>query len=152
MASGEFSSTRGVVRIEGLTQFRQALKVAGDRFPEQMRAANFEAASKIVEFAKAEAETVSIRTPTKAAKSLRASKAVSYSSIRGGGPAFPYFYGAEFGAKRYHQFLPWRGNQWTGWDSGVGYFLHPAIRKEGRQVVADYMHKIDVLTRMAFPT
>lgn len=147
----EFKSTGGIVQIEGLRSFQRALKIAGDQFPEEMKAANFEAASKIVEYAKAEAKTVSIRTPVKAAESLRASKAVSYSSIRGGGPAWPFFYGAEFGAKKYKQFLPWRGNQWTGWDSGVGYFLHPAIRKEGQQVIADYMVRVDALTRVAFP-
>lgn len=42
--------------------------------------------------------------------------------VRYGGS--PWSMGAEFGAIRWHQFKPWRGNQ-----DQAGYFLWPTVRK-----------------------
>jgi hypothetical protein len=42
-------------------------------------------------------------------------------------------WGAEFGADRYTQFLPWRGNK-----EGAGYFLWPAIRDLGPVIRREY--------------
>jgi hypothetical protein len=64
----------------------------------------------------------------------------------------PFAFGAEFGAKRYPQFQPWRGNQWVAGEgpaTGVGYFLYPAIRERRAEVERIYMANMMRLMRQA---
>lgn len=138
------------IEIVGLTDFTRALKVACEQAPKAMKEANYEVADLLVKAAKARARNEP-GVAGKASRSLRASRTAAYASIRGGGGRYPYFYGAEFGSKRYGQFQSWRGNQWGGWNGGPGYFLHPAIRAEGPKAIEKYMEKIDALTAEAFP-
>lgn len=147
----------GAIKVQGLASFARELAKVADKYPERVREANYDAAQTIVVSAK---NLASARGKgfAKAAKSLRSSKAVSYSSIRGGGPAYPYFYGYEFGGLRrtrsgklWGGFSIWRGNQWGGWSGGPGYFLHPAIRGKGPQVIENYKRKLAELERIAFP-
>lgn len=138
------------VRIDGLRAFQKALKAVGDKFPGELREANYDLASSVVERARLRALTVP-GVAAKAAKSLRAARTANQASVTGGGARYPYFYGAEFGSKRYKQFQPWRGNQWSGWAGGPGYFLHPTLRDEAPALIEDYMRRIDALTSEAFP-
>lgn len=41
---------------------------------------------------------------------------------------FPWAAGAEFGSRRFRQFRPWVGNQWTGAGQFPGYMIGPAFR------------------------
>ena len=55
-----------------------------------------------------------------------------FATNRGAGVAlrpgkYPWLAGAEFGSRRYKQFFPWVGNQYTGGDF-PGYFVGPAIK------------------------
>lgn len=64
----------------------------------------------------------------------------------------PDAFGQEFGAKRFPQFQPWRGNQWNpDADSGPGYVLHPTILKNRRQVVDKYGDLVMNAMAQAFP-
>lgn len=42
---------------------------------------------------------------------------------------FPWAAGAEFGSRKYRQFRPWVGNQWTGSGQFPGYMIGPAFRR-----------------------
>ncbi len=140
----------GSIQIEGLRDFNRALKQVSDQYPKQVKDANYDLAREVATRAKTRAmgEGGSAR---KAAASLRASRSANASAVSGGGPRYPYFWGAEFGSKRYGQFKAWRGNQWGGWDGGPGYFLHPTIRNDARKLIDDYMKRLDELAAEAFP-
>lgn len=136
--------------VEGLTQFRTALTRMSDTLPKSLRDYNVTAANKIISEAKTRAGARA--QSAKAAKSLRASRAASYVGIRlGDNGRYAFARGAEWGARRYAQFPPWRGNQWRSWDGGPGYFLHPAIRDVGQDVLEDYWLSIRSLIKEAFP-
>ena|ERR1700740_47836 len=139
------------IYIEGLSDFNRALRAVDAEYPKAMRRAGYGLARGLVLAARAQATGMSIRTGSKAARSLRAGTTASNAYVQGGGARYPYFYGAEFGSKRYGQFQSWRGNQWGGWDGGPGYFLHPAIRKQGPALLRVYMAELDRLTDQAFP-
>lgn len=139
----------GTVTIEGLRDFHRALRELDKKFPKALRDANFDLASEVVKRSKARGLTEG-GVARKASKSLRAARSANSSVVTGGGPGYPYFFGAEFGAKQYRQFETWRGNQWEGWDGGPGYFLHPVIRSDARELVAAYMKRLDALADEAF--
>jgi hypothetical protein len=144
--------------VEGLAQFSRALARIGDgHLRDGVKQANFKIADKLVDFAKSNASGMN-RQQTKAAESLRATNTANYAAIRLGSARTPYALGAEFGAKkRTHRgriargFRPWRGNQWSGWAGGPGYFLHPAIREHAPELLDEYMQEIDRITQEAFP-
>jgi hypothetical protein len=140
-----------MIQVDGLRAFAEALEDVDKEYPKSLRQANYDVASAIVKGSKATATTHS-RLARKAAKSLRAMRAGDKSVVTGGGPKYPFFYGAEFGAKQYRQFDAWRGNQWEGWDGGPGYFLHPTIRRDARELINDYVRVLDELHAKAFPS
>lgn len=149
----------GGARIEGLNQFVKALKVAGDQYPAAMKEANYQAASEIVSAARSRAEAYGGVLGKAGRQGMRASRAATYSAVLLGGARAPYAVGAEFGALRRTRrnrkiiggFKPWRGNRFGGWDGGPGYFLHPAIREEGKHVIDEYMKRVDAISERAFP-
>lgn len=147
MAAADVS---GTVRIEGLRQFVKALNAVGDKYPDELKKANYELASAVKEAASLRAKARG-GVAAKAANSLRANRGANAATISGGGARYPFFYGAEFGALRYRQFKVWRGNQWMAWDGGPGYFLHPAIREEARELIDNYMKRLEELHAEAFP-
>jgi hypothetical protein len=135
--------------IHGLRQFSRALKNLGGEIPRSLRDYNVKAAEAVVEVGKEYA-----RSPqqAKAAESLRASRSASYVAILlGDNNRYAFARGAEWGARRYKQFPPWRGNQWMSWGGGPGYFLHPAIRTVGSTVLEEYWQSIRALRAEAFP-
>lgn len=136
--------------VLGLRDFQRALgHMAGD-LPTSLREYNIRAAEEIVEAGKARATTPQAH---KAAEgSLRASKASSYVAVMlGDNRRYAFARGSEWGARRYRQFPPWRGNQWMSWGGGPGYFLHPAIREVGTRVIEEYWESIRHLWGRAFP-
>ncbi|MFD1083886.1 hypothetical protein [Micromonospora andamanensis] len=130
--------------------FAKALKAVDSRFPKELREANFDLAAELARRSRVRANSEP-GVARKAARSLRAARQASAAVVVGGGPRYPYFWGAEFGAKQYRQFQTWRGNQWGGWSGGPGYFLHPTIRQDARALVDEYMKRLDELTAEAFP-
>lgn len=138
------------ITIQGLNEFSRALKATGAKAPAAMKAANRKVALRLVVAARTKA--ASLRgVARKASMSLRVSVAANYAAVAGGGRRWPYFYGAEFGSKRYKQFESWRGNQWGGWSGGPGYFLNPSIREQAENAIQEYWDEVDEITRDAFP-
>lgn len=152
-----YSSADGVtISVEGLSDFSRALKQAGEQFPKELQKANVRVTRRIVVKAREIARAKPGRTggrsvQAKAVASLRSGYGLTSAYIEGGGPSAPWFYGAEFGSKRYGQFDSWRGNQHTSWEGGPGYFLHPAIREEGPESIREYMETLDDILGKAFP-
>ena len=143
------SGGRPEFSIEGLSAFRLSLRKMSGDVPGAVKDANIRAANRLVHAAKANTSTAQ---EAKAAESLRAIRAAGFAGVRlGTGTVYAFALGAEFGSKRYGQFLDWRGNQHKGWDGGPGYFLHPAIRSEGRRILDLYWKEIQQTARRAFP-
>lgn len=140
----------GSVEIQGLRDFARALKLVDERFGSELKEANVEAASELVDSARSRA-AMQGGVAAKAAKSLRAARLANAAAVSFGGARYPYAYGAEFGSKRYHQFKPWRGNQFEGWSGGPGYFLFPSLRADGARILRDYFNRVDRLLADAFP-
>ena len=136
-------------QILGLRDFQRALGEMADSLPASLRDYNTVAAQEIVEAGRAKAGRPQ---QALAAKSLRASRAANYVAVLlGDNRRYAFARGAEWGARAYKQFPPWRGNQWMSWGGGPGYFLHPAIREVGTRVVEEYWNSIRVLAERAFP-
>ncbi|MGV9815467.1 hypothetical protein ACWDTQ_26595 [Streptomyces cellulosae] len=144
--------------VEGLTQFTRALaRIGADGLRADVKQANFDVADKLVDLAKAKAATLN-RQQRSAAESLRATKTQNYAAVRLGSARKPYALGAEFGSKKRTStgriargFRPWRGNQWSGWSTGQGYFLHPTIREKAEQLIDEYKAVLDRIAEEAFP-
>jgi hypothetical protein len=144
--------------VEGLAQFSRALaQIGADGLRDEVKAANYDVADKLAEAAKEKAVGLN-RQQRAAALSLRATRTQNYAAVRLGSARVPYALGAEFGAiKRTRKgkiargFRPWRGNQFSGWGGGPGYFLHPTIREKGPELINDYMTHIDRIMSEAFP-
>lgn len=145
------AETVGPVEVHGLKEFNKALKEADKKYSKELRAANVAASRRVVTRAKAIA-AMRGGVAAKAATSLRALASVKGAQIKLGGDRYPYALGAEFGSLQFRQFPTWRGNQWVAWGtSGVGYFLHPAIRDQYDEIVEEYGEAIDRIMRDAFP-
>lgn len=140
------------VQIEGLAQFIVLMKKANPDLVVQIAAANFAVGKEIVVDAKDKADAIARpRSAALAAKTLGASKSAKNAMVRLGGKRAPFALGTEFGAKKYKQFSAWRGNQWKSFDSGVGYYLHPAVRESWPEARATYLKTIDEVMRSSFP-
>jgi hypothetical protein len=138
------------IAVEGLYEFLAQVKVTAPLVAPQVAETNKLAADMVKDAAKAKAAGLG-GVANKAAGSLATSKATRQASIRLG-RGMPFAFGAEFGARKYNQFKPWRGNQWVAGDgpaAGVGYFLYPAIRAERAQIEAAYMGRMMLLMREA---
>lgn len=143
--------------IEGLTQFTRTLAAAGERFPQEIKDANYDVADKLVMYAKEKASGLS-RQQMAAARSLRATKTQNYAAVRMGSARVQYAFGAEFGARKRTRtgriargFRLWRGNQFMSWNGGPGYFIHPSIREHGPELINEYMQAVDRIAGEAFP-
>ncbi|MFC7979511.1 hypothetical protein ACFUT3_30300 [Streptomyces cinereoruber] len=144
--------------VEGLAQFTRALaRIGANGLRDGVKEANYEVADKLTDAARSKAAGLS-RQQKAAAESLRATKTQNYAAVRLGSARKPYALGAEFGAKKRTRrgvlargFRRWRGNAFSGWAGGPGYFLHPAIRENGPELIEEYMRRIDAISQEAFP-
>lgn len=142
-----------VVRVEGLDEFRARLKELGAEWPKALGQANKQAAGVIVKSAQERADALG-STAAHVSSSIKAAAQERAAVITLGGNSMPMALGAEFGARKYPQFPPWRGNQWTEGDgpaAGVGYFLNPAVRETRDEFVDVYDAAMRLLTARAFP-
>jgi hypothetical protein len=124
--------------VTGVDEFARALRKVSPQLKRELDKQNRAIGRVVVADAKSAASGVS-RQAAKAATSLRASAARGGVAISLGGSRAPFALGAEYGAKKYAQFMPWRGNQWTTTPTGVGYFMHPTIRAAVPNVVDKYL-------------
>lgn len=139
------------VRVEGLDDFRRALKALGAQWPKMLAKANHDAAELIARDAASKAGGQG-GVAAKVSPSIKATTTAASASVQLGSNAYPMALGAEFGAKQYPQFKAWRGNQWEPDDAnGVGYFLHPAIRETKTRFEDIYLEGIERLAHEAFP-
>ena len=139
----------GDIQVEGLRELHRALKAldveGGSELSKELRGAHKEAADGVR--SKAYGRAMSIGgVAAKAAPSLKARAGAQSAGVAVGGAAYPFGLGAEFGAYRYKQFSPWRGN-----GSDAGYFLYPTIRDEADSIIEPYLEALDAVTRKAFP-
>lgn len=126
--------------------FAAALKRMGGNIRKEFLASNRAIGKLVIARAKGKAST---RQQAAAARTMSATAVRGGVGIRLSGP---FSLGAEYGAKKYPQFPPWRGNQFgdgQGGTTGVGYFMHPAIRESQAQVLALYMQNVDNAARRA---
>jgi len=127
----------------------KSIRKASPELDKQVKQANFEIASQFVEKAQGKASGVG-RQAAKASASLRASKSVNSAALIGGART-AFFYGAEFGSKRYGQFKEWRGNASADpFSGGAGYFVYPTIRENKALVEEDYVDAIMKSVQDAF--
>jgi len=140
-----------IVQVRGLRDFQRELRRANTDLPRELRTASLAAAEVVAKAARSKALALG-GVAAKTAPSIKAGGEQRRSKVSIGGPAFPWALGAEFGAKRYPQFEPWRGNQHQpDLDNGVGYFLYPSIRDTREEFIDVYAGGIDRLMRAAFP-
>jgi hypothetical protein len=134
------------IDVEGLAQFRAALRRVDADFARQVKVANVDAAEMVVARARANAAAQG-GVAAKAARSLRAAQTAAAAKVRLGSAADPYALGAEFGGgsrPQTRQFKPWRGS-----GGGAGYFLYPAIRASRSQIVGLYAAALARIAREA---
>lgn len=138
------------VEVEGLAEFRRDLRAVEAKYPKELAKINREVAKEVKDGAQRSARSQG-SVAGKSAPSLRHGASGTRAYVQIDGAKHPYALGAEFGSLRYAQFKPWRGNQFTGWDGGPGYFLHPTIREMGGDIEERYLSRLDDLHRQAFP-
>lgn len=144
-------TAKEAVFVEGLDELRAGLKAIGPAAERELSKANKAAADIVAKAAQAKAESLG-GVAAKSAPSVKSSAGAKQASVFLGSDQFPFALGAEFGAKKYHQFKPWRGNQWVeSGDENVGYFLHPAIRDNVDELEAQYLDAVGELSKIAFP-
>lgn len=121
------------IQVEGARELRAALRKMGDRqLLRELAYLNRDLAAKIIEKARERAASPLERKAARQLKPLKSSAQVGASMVG------PYVLGAEFGAKRYPQFKPWRGN-----GDEAGYWLFPAVRDMRDEIVDAYADEIE---------
>lgn len=138
------------VRVQNLDKFRSELRKlqqqGGADGIALLKEANYRVASMVVDKAQSRASGIG-PMQAKAAASLRPGRQQARAVISGGGARIPFFYGAEFGALQYKQFLPWKkpGN------GNTGYFLFPTMKAETQNIIEMYGEELDKIAKDAFP-
>ena len=138
------------VRVQGLDKFRSELRKlqqqGGADGIALLKEANYRVASMVVGKAQSRASSVG-PMQAKAAASLRPGRQQARAVVSGGSARVPFFYGAEFGALQFKQFLPWKkpGN------GNTGYFLFPTMKAETQNIIEMYGEELDKIAKDAFP-
>lgn len=157
------------VAIEGLSDFRRALKAVSPELPKMLhqelkQAAESAAARARRRYAQnfgagsGRRKTVtvgaggrrSVRTRKGTAASIRAVATQTGSGVAFGGARFPWVAGQEFGSLRYRQFFPYTG-MGPGGRGSWGRVIFPAVRDEVADTEADLRTRFDALARKAYP-
>lgn len=123
------------VRVEGLAQLNRSLKALGSDMPKALRLAANEAASIVVEAARADVP----RRSGRAAASIRASSTRTAARVTSGGKRAPYFpwldYGGRVGRRKASR-RPFISD---------GRYVYPAYREhreEFEQVLSDALARV----------
>jgi hypothetical protein len=140
-------------RIVGLSEFRASLKAVDASLPKEIGRLNKKVGDLIVDQSQSTAAGVG-RQAAKAAESLKSSAASTQAFVTIGGNSIAFALGAVFGARKWRQFKPWRGNQWAEGDfpaAGVGYFFVSDVREHRDEIEQMYLDGIAEISRLAFP-
>jgi hypothetical protein len=132
------------IKVIGLKEFRAELKAID--LDKGLAKVNYEVAQYVVTAAQSLAGGVS-RLTARGARSFKPSRSGVAARITLGGSGAPEAAGAEFGARRFPQFQPWRGD-----GDDAGYALWPTIRDRTPEVIEMHGDAIEKLMRPAFPT
>jgi hypothetical protein len=138
------------IEVVGLRDLQKALRAADSALPRELTKTHKALAEKVVERAKGAAsgnrQAARFLVPALSAGGEQRNAFVKIDGSRNA-PAL----GAEFGSFKFHQFQPWRGNQYTDpLAQDVGYFLHPTLRKMRSEIEDTYEQLIeDLVLRIA---
>lgn len=135
----------GLVEVEGLAGLSKALKGMDPEMRKALRATNKDVAETESDHARSLALSIG-GVAAKTAPSIRPAVGLTSAGLAFGGAAYPFAGGAEFGALKYPQFQPWRGN-----DSSAGYFVYPTIRRDADDIADTYIDAVNDLIQRAFP-
>lgn len=129
----------GDVKVVGLSDLNRRLKELGPAAQKELRETNKSVAEFVADDARAAALTIG-GVAAKVAPSIKAKGTNLGGGVSIGGAAYPFAGGAEFGAIKYKQFHPWRGNKET-----AGYFVYPSIRRDADRITTEYSKALDRL-------
>lgn len=157
--------TDDTVRVEGLRDFRAALKQLDDpkKWEDKLKDANYRVGDLVVQRAKDRAIALG-RMQAAAADGIasrrQAALALVVLDARDRGSGVPWLFGAEFGANQeatrsrstgtyvgFRQFEPWKGAS-----KGAGFFFWPTIRDEAQAIRDAYETELDSIVKEAFPS
>lgn len=136
------------VYVEGLREFRKAIKDVSDDLPKELRK-GLKTIAEVIAGRTRQAFEAGPGVAPKVAGSVKARAQQAGASVQFGGPAVPFAWGAEFGGQRRpttKQFQPWRGS-----GNSAGYMFYPTVRVEREHLADDVAELIDRLTHEAFP-
>lgn len=143
--SGDFRA-----HVAGLDEMRKELRKASKKAGPAIGKANFEVGQQVVEWSRGAVRTGTGRKAFEK-KAITATRKQRAATIRLDANKFGGTLGAEFGAKRWPQFEPWRGNQFIDVGTGVGYIVHPTIEGRIADIEDEYMDAIMRVLSDAFP-
>jgi hypothetical protein len=135
----------GTVKVDGLAELSRALKAIGPDAQKELREASKRVATFVANDARSAAYSIG-GVAAHVAPSIKPVGGVVGAGVAFGGAAYPMAGGAEFGAYKYKQFKPWRGN-----DSGAGYFVYPAIRQDADRIETEFTAAVDDIIKRRFP-
>ena len=136
------------LRVEGLRQLSKELRTADKSLRKELTKANRDATKPVFEIAEQHAVFYGGST----AKAFENRSIAQFSQQTKAGirmrsnSSTQFGLGGEFGAKRFRQFLPWRG---AGQEAG--YTVWPAIRDLGPKLLRPYEQALARIIRKAFP-
>lgn len=158
-----------VITVEGLREFRKALKEAGDQFPKELKAAHLDVANIAARVSQSEARRMG-GVQAKAAASLRGSGTATQARLQikpskskrnATAMANVAFWGAKkrtgwYAKKRFAdspkpQHMPWIGNTWDVMDQSQGpYAINKALHAHQGDIYQAFDSAIDRLIGRAF--
>lgn len=138
------------IGIEGLTEFRNALKHISGEIPKMLRD-ELKEAGRAAEFAAV--RNYSRRFTSRSGKTINSIKlraTPTSVALAFGGPRFAWVKGQEFGSNKWslRQFAPWTGRLGRG---SKGRVVWPAVREEGEQMIEELHDRLNKVARRAYP-
>lgn len=138
------------IAIEGLADFRRALKSVGAELPKMLKQELKEAAAH-AEFVAVQSYSLRYQSHRgKTVRSIRIRATSTGVALAFGGAGFPYAGGQEFGAVGTKQFRPYTGRG-PGGRGSRGRFIYPAVRGEGPEVIKELEERLERLAKRAYP-
>lgn len=133
----------GSTAVVGADEFAIKLRKMNAEVYKQLGRQNRAISKIVVDKARGDASALG-RMQAKAAKGVQATNTRNGVGIRLTKGRYAFAFGAEYGAKKYPQFQPWRGNQFDAndWGGGIGYFFFPAIRESRDEVFSRYLDSV----------
>jgi hypothetical protein len=135
----------GTVKVTGLRELNKSLKALGPEAQKELKTASRDVATFVAADVKSAAAALG-GVAAHVAPSIGVVGGVSGAGVAFGGARYPMAGGAEFGAYKYKQFKPWRGN---GQDAG--YFVYPTIRRDADKIATEFTAAVDKVIDKRFP-